>query len=87
MQGFAPDLRYEDLAQATLVVAAGAHWVATNTDTTLPTARGIQPGNGTLVAVVAAATGQRPLVAGKPERALVDEAVQPQRSRPAADGR
>ena len=75
VQGFSPDLRYEDLAQATFVVAAGAHWVATNTDTTLPTARGIQPGNGTLVAVVAAATGRSPLVAGKPERALVDEAV------------
>jgi glycerol-1-phosphatase len=75
IQGFSPDLRYEDLAQATFAVAAGATWVATNTDTTLPTARGLQPGNGTLVAAVAAATGKRPLVAGKPERALVDEAV------------
>src|SRR4051794_38014714 len=75
IQGFSPDLQYEDLAQATLAVAAGATWVATNTDTTLPTARGLQPGNGTLVAAVAAATGRRPLVAGKPERALVDEAV------------
>src|SRR5206468_12874974 len=62
-------------AQAALVVAAGAEWIATNTDTTLPTARGLQPGNGTLVAAVAAATGRRPVVAGKPERALVDEAV------------
>jgi glycerol 3-phosphatase-2 len=75
IQGFSPDLRYEDLAQATFAVAAGAAWVATNTDTTLPTARGLQPGNGTLVAAVAAATGRRPVVAGKPERALVDEAV------------
>ena len=75
IQGFSPDLAYEDLVQATFAVAAGATWVATNTDTTIPTARGLQPGNGTLVAAVAAATGQRPLVAGKPERALVDEAV------------
>jgi glycerol 3-phosphatase-2 len=75
VQGFSPDLRYEDLAQATFAVAAGAIWVATNTDATLPTARGIQPGNGTLVAAVATATGEQPVVAGKPERALVDEAI------------
>ncbi len=75
VQGFSPDLRYEDLAQAALVVAAGAAWIATNADATLPTARGLQPGNGTLVAAVAAAAGRLPVVAGKPERALVDEAV------------
>jgi glycerol 3-phosphatase-2 len=75
VQGFSPDLTYEDLAQAALVVAAGAAWIATNTDATLPTARGLQPGNGTMVAAVAAAAGRRPLVAGKPERALFDEAV------------
>jgi HAD superfamily hydrolase (TIGR01457 family) len=75
VQGFSADLTYEDLAQAALAVAAGADWIATNTDSTLPTARGLQPGNGTLVAAVAAATGRTPVVAGKPERALVDEAV------------
>ncbi|MDX6254677.1 MAG: glycerol-phosphatase [Frankiales bacterium] len=75
VQGFSPDLRYEDLAQAALAIAAGADWVATNTDATIPTSRGIQPGNGTLVAAVAAAAGRQPVVAGKPERALVDEAV------------
>ena len=75
IQGFSPDLAYEDLVQATFAVAAGALWVATNTDATIPTGRGLQPGNGTLVAAVATATGKRPLVAGKPERALVDEAV------------
>jgi glycerol 3-phosphatase-2 len=75
VQGFSPDLTYEDLAQAALVVAAGATWIATNTDATLPTARGLQPGNGTMVAAVAAAAGRRPLVAGKPERVLFDEAV------------
>ena len=76
VQGFSPDLTYEDLAQAALVVAGGATWIATNTDATVPTARGLQPGNGTLVAAVAAAAGHGPLVvAGKPERALVDEAV------------
>jgi hypothetical protein len=41
----------------------------------IPQARGIAPGNGTLVAAVAAATGERPLVAGKPEAPLFHAAA------------
>ncbi|MHA7283705.1 HAD-IIA family hydrolase [Arthrobacter sp. TMS2-4] len=70
IQGFSPDLGWKDLAEAAYAVAAGAVWVATNTDLSIPQARGIAPGNGTLVAAVAAATGQSPAVAGKPEAAL-----------------
>jgi HAD superfamily hydrolase (TIGR01450 family) len=76
VQGYAPDLAYADLAEAALAVRAGAVWVATNLDATIPTARGELPGNGALVALVAHATGRRPdASAGKPERALHDEAV------------
>jgi HAD superfamily hydrolase (TIGR01450 family) len=70
IQGFSPDLGWKDLAEASYAVAAGAVWVATNTDLSIPQARGIAPGNGTLVAAVAAATGKRPVVAGKPEAPL-----------------
>jgi hypothetical protein len=41
----------------------------------IPQARGIAPGNGTLVAAVAAATGKAPLVAGKPEAPLFQAAA------------
>jgi HAD superfamily hydrolase (TIGR01450 family) len=76
VQGYAPDLAYADLAEAALAVRSGAVWVATNLDATIPTARGQLPGNGALVALVAHATGRRPdAAAGKPERALHDEAV------------
>jgi hypothetical protein len=51
-------------------VAAGAVWVATNTDVTLPTHRGTAPGNGTLVTAVQLATGRDPLVVGKPHAPL-----------------
>ncbi len=34
--------------------------MATNTDMSIPQARGIAPGNGTLVAAVTAATGKTP---------------------------
>ncbi|WP_422936215.1 HAD-IIA family hydrolase [Sinomonas sp. P47F7] len=70
IQGFSPDLGWRDLAEASYAVAAGALWVATNTDLSLPQARGIAPGNGTLVSAVRAATGREPLVAGKPEAPL-----------------
>jgi len=75
VQGYAPDVRYTDLAEAALSVRAGAFWVATNADSTLPTPRGLLPGNGALVAAVATATGRQPLVAGKPQLPLHAEAV------------
>ncbi|NHA67783.1 HAD-IIA family hydrolase [Phycicoccus flavus] len=71
VQGYGPAVSHADLAEAAFAVEAGARWVATNTDATLPTARGIAPGNGTLVAAVARAVGHEPhLVAGKPEAPL-----------------
>jgi len=75
VQGFSPEIGWKDLAEASYVIAGGALWVATNTDMSIPQARGIAPGNGTLVAAVAAATGQTPLVAGKPEAPLFHAAA------------
>lgn len=74
VQGFHPDVGWRQLAQAAYVVTAGAPWVASNLDMTVPTADGIAPGNGSLVAAVAAAVGRGPdVVAGKPFRPLFDE--------------
>jgi glycerol 3-phosphatase-2 len=75
VQGYSRDLQYTDLAEAALAVRAGALWVATNTDSTLPSPRGLLPGNGSLVAMIAVATGQRPIVAGKPELPMHAEGV------------
>lgn len=76
VQGFGPDLRYSDLAEAALAVRRGAWWVATNRDATLPTTRGIQPGNGALVGAVEVAVGHPPdAFAGKPDPALLGEAI------------
>ncbi|HEX3921444.1 MAG TPA: HAD-IIA family hydrolase [Streptosporangiaceae bacterium] len=76
VQGYGPDISYGLLAEGGLAVRAGAWFVASNADVTLPTARGLQPGNGSLAAVIATATGQRPVVAGKPEPPLHAEAVE-----------
>ncbi len=75
VQGYGPDVGYPILAEAGLAVRAGAWYVASNADATLPTARGIQPGNGSLIQVIVTATGQKPVVAGKPEPPLHAEAV------------
>lgn len=75
IQGFAPDVCWKDLAEASYSIQAGAKWVATNQDWTIPREKGIAPGNGTLVSAVHTAVGQLPLVAGKPERAIFDTAM------------
>jgi len=75
VQGYAPDISYSLLAEGGLAVAAGALFVASNGDRTLPSRRGRQPGNGSLIQVIATATGRKPLVAGKPEPPLHRESV------------
>ncbi|KQO97792.1 HAD-IIA family hydrolase [Leifsonia sp. Leaf264] len=78
IQGFAPELGWKQLAEAAFALAdpgdGGIPWVATNTDWTIPQERGIAPGNGTLVSAVHTAVGRLPVVAGKPEVAIFDEA-------------
>lgn len=80
VQGFATSVGWEQLAEASFALNAetedgGIPWVATNTDWTIPVARGIAPGNGTLVSAVHSAVGRLPVVAGKPEVAIYQEAV------------
>lgn len=76
IQGFAPEVGWKDLAEASFALAADIPWVATNQDWTIPQERGIAPGNGTLVSAVHTAVGKLPLVAGKPEKAIFDAALE-----------
>jgi HAD superfamily hydrolase (TIGR01450 family) len=73
--GYDPELTYSRLAEAVLAIFAGALWIASNTDVTLPSERGLLPGAGAIVAFIAAATKATPEVAGKPEPALHEEAT------------
>jgi glycerol-1-phosphatase len=75
VQGYSPGITYSLLEEGSLAVGAGALFVATNADPTLPTRRGTQPGNGSYIQVIATATGVRPMVAGKPEPPLQKESV------------
>ena len=49
-------LTWEKLARATLNIRAGATFIGTNPDTTLPTERGITHGNGAVLALLQAAS-------------------------------
>ena len=75
VQGYAPDMSYGLLAEAALAVRAGALFVGANADLTLPSPRGLLPGNGSMLKVIATSTGVQPIVAGKPEPPLHAEAV------------
>lgn len=78
IQGFSQEIGWAQLAEASYALQAnggGIPWVATNTDWTLPTARGTAPGNGTLVSAIHLAVGRLPVVAGKPEVAIFEEAL------------
>ncbi|MGY1815758.1 HAD-IIA family hydrolase [Blastococcus sp. SYSU D00820] len=75
VQGYGRDVGWTQLAEAVVAVRAGARHVATNTDATIPSPRGPLPGNGALVGVVAAVTGQEPAVTGKPDPAMHAECV------------
>lgn len=74
IQGFAQTVGWVHLAEASFALHTGIPWVATNTDWTIPVARGVAPGNGTLVSAVHLAVGRLPVFAGKPERAIFDYA-------------
>ncbi len=76
VQGFGPQVSWQDLAQASYLIQKGAIWVATNLDSTFPTQSGIAPGNGSLVDAVRNAVGRDPDgVGGKPDRAMMNRTV------------
>jgi glycerol-1-phosphatase len=75
VQGHSPHTGWADLSEAALAIRSGALWVAANVDLTLPSERGLLPGNGSMVAALRAATNQEPQVAGKPHPTLMNDAL------------
>lgn len=67
---------YDKLKAAHEAIRNGALFIATNADTTLPTELGLVPGAGSIVAALAAAAGQRPIIIGKPETPMLLDAMQ-----------
>jgi glycerol-1-phosphatase len=76
VQGYSPELAWEQLAEGALAIQRGILWVATNGDPTVPSERGPLPGNGSMVAALRYATGRSPVVTGKPDPTMHQESVQ-----------
>lgn len=57
---------WEKLAEASYAISAGARFIGTNPDGSIPTERGNAPGNGALLAAIQAATGKQAEIVGKP---------------------
>ena len=73
VQGHSPATTWRDLAAGFRSIIAGATWVATNLDVTIPLEQGLAPGNGAMVAALAEAAGRGPdVVIGKPYRPMYD---------------
>ena len=93
--GLDPGFSFARLAATTTALrTGGARLIATNEDATLPTAQGLLPGAGSIVAAVATAGGAEPVVAGKPHEPvarlvgeLAGEIAMMVGDRPSTDGR
>jgi 4-nitrophenyl phosphatase len=70
------DFTYAKLHRASDAVRAGARYVATNADATLPHETGMQPGAGSIVAAISAAAGASPVVVGKPQTMMMLKGVE-----------
>ena len=70
--GLHEDFDYGRLDRASRAVRAGAQLIGTNSDTTFPTSQGEAPGGGAILAAVEAASGQRAVLAGKPNVPMVE---------------
>ena len=86
VQGFSPDTDWKLLSEGAIAIRRGVFWLATNLDSTVPSARGPLPGNGSLVAALRHATGAQPIATGKPDPTMHAETVETHR-RPTPAGR
>ena len=73
--GVDPQLTYMRIAAAADCIRAGARFIATNRDPIYPVERGLRPGAGSIIAAIEVASGVTPLVIGKPQPLLMEEAA------------
>lgn len=74
--GWDGEFSYQKLKSAVIAIRNGADYFATNTDASYPTPTGLWPGAGTMVAAVSTGSGQEPFIAGKPNRLIVELALE-----------
>lgn len=70
--GYHPEFDYARMTAAAQAVWGGARLIGTNDDPTYPTASGLVPGGGAILASIVTATGTVAQVAGKPYAPIAD---------------
>jgi glycerol-1-phosphatase len=73
--GVDPQLTYLRVAAAADCLRAGAVFIATNRDPVYPTQRFLRPGSGSIIAAIEVASGVTPVVIGKPQPLLLEQAA------------
>lgn len=74
--GLDREISYHKLAKASLEIRKGASFISTNKDAAIPTEHGLLPGNGAITAAITKSTGVDPVFIGKPEKVIMEEALQ-----------
>ncbi len=74
--GCSEETAYEDIRRASLLVQDGASFLATNVDASFPMPEGRWPGTGAIVEAVRLASGQEPVIVGKPEPLMFELAAE-----------
>ncbi|MCA1841221.1 MAG: HAD-IA family hydrolase, partial [Actinobacteria bacterium] len=67
---------FERLTVASDSIRAGATFIAFNRDVTMPVDGGVEPGTGSILAALEAASGKQAVVVGKPEAPMMQRAQQ-----------
>lgn len=75
LQALDRSLTYQKLEEATLAIRKGAKFIVTNADLNLPNEKGLTPGSGAITALLKAATGIEPLIIGKPNALIMEQAI------------
>jgi 4-nitrophenyl phosphatase len=76
VMGFDREINLEKMTQAALAIQTGALFVGTNPDVSFPIEEGQAPGNGAFIRAIEATTSVSPVIVGKPEPLLFEQAVE-----------
>lgn len=74
--GYDTSLTYENLAKACLLLQKNKLYFATHPDLNCPSEIGPLPDCGAMIELIFASTGRRPKILGKPNKEMVDAALQ-----------
>lgn len=73
--GFDMTITYARIRKAATLIQDGVPFIATHPDQVCPKEDGIVPDCGSMIELLAPATGQRPMIIGKPHSRMVDAAL------------